>query len=358
MALEVTRTSLPPFEEYCQEIKSLWDSHFITNMGEKHEALHARLEAYFGCPTALFSNGHLALEAALSLLDLPRGTEVITTPFTFVSTVNAIVRRGLVPVFADVCPDDGCLDPASVERLISPRTGAILPVHVYGHVCDIEAFSALSCRYGLPVLYDAAHCFGVRYKGVPVPALGTLSIVSFHATKVFTTVEGGAVCFHDEAFRQRLNDEKNFGIRDTEHCAAPGGNAKLNEFQAAMGLCNLRHFPEEQALRRRVFEWYLEDLPAGAARLLQSRPGTEPNYAYFPIVFPSQTLRDQAFTALEAAGVHPRKYFFPLCSDFPHLVPYHLPTPVAANLAAGVLCLPLHPAMTRADVEHICRTIS
>ena len=412
--LEVTRSSLPPFEEYCQEIKSLWDSHFITNMGEKHEALRTRLEAFFGCPAALFSNGHLALEAALSLLDLPRGAEVITTPFTFVSTVNAIVRRGLVPVFADVCPDDGCLDPASVERLISERTGAILPVHVYGNVCDIEAFTALSGRYGLPVLYDAAHCFGVRWQGVPVPALGTLSIVSFHATKVFTTIEGGAVCFHDPAFRQRLDDEKNFGIRDTEHCAAPGGNAKLNEFQAAMGLCNLRHFAEEQALRRQVFEWYLEALPAdvtggavdqvqqglgpgpgtlAGARLLRPRAGVEPNYAYFPLVFASQTLRDQAFTALEAAGVHPRKYFYPLCSDFPHLAPYRrsspmagtppaftgatspsaftwgaspsaftwgasaIDTPVAARLASCVLCLPLHPAMTESDVGLICHTL-
>ena len=365
--LEVTRTSLPPFEEYCQEIKSLWDSHFITNMGEKHEALRSRLEAFFGCPAALFANGHLALEAALSLLRLPHGAEVITTPFTFVSTVNAIVRRGLVPVFADVSPADGCLDPASVERLISPRTGAILPVHVYGNVCDTEEFSALSTRYGLPVLYDAAHCFGVRYKGVPVPSLGTLSIVSFHATKVFTTVEGGAVCFHDEQFRQLLDDEKNFGIRDTEHCVSAGGNAKLNEFQAAMGLCNLRHFAEEQALRRRVYEAYLAALPtsvtAGALdtsglRLLRPRAGVEPNYAYFPLVFGSQSLRDQAFTALQATGIHARKYFYPLCSDFPHLAPFRRPTPVAARLSSCVLCLPLHPAMTPADVTLICHTIS
>lgn len=351
-SLEVTRSSLPPFEEYCQEIRSLWDSHFITNMGEKHKELQARLEAFFGCPAALFSNGHLALEAALSMLSLPPGTEVITTPFTFVSTVNAIVRRGLVPVFADVLPSDGCLDPASVETLVSGRTGAVLPVHVYGNVCDTEAFAALSERYGIPVLYDAAHSFGARYKGVPVPSLGPLSIVSFHATKVFTTVEGGAVCFHDESFRQRLDDEKNFGIRDTEHCVSAGGNAKLNEFQAAMGLCNLRHFAEEQALRRQVYEAYLQALPA--ARLLKPRAGVEPNYAYFPVLFDNQVKRDQAFEALEAAGIHARKYFYPLCSDYPHLAPYRRSTPVAARLASCVLCLPFHPAMTPSDVTRVC----
>ena len=373
--LEVTRSSLPPFEEYCQEIKSLWDSHFITNMGEKHEELQARLEALLGCRVALFANGHLALEAALSMLDLKPGAEVITTPFTFVSTVNAIVRRGLVPVFADVLPSDGCLDPASVERLISERTCAILPVHVYGNVCDTEAFSALSAKYGVPVLYDAAHCFGVQYKGVPAPSLGDLSIVSFHATKVFTTIEGGAVCFHDESLRQRLDDEKNFGIRDKEHCVRAGGNAKLNEFQAAMGLCNLRHFAGEQASRRQVYEWYVSALschsefPCHSERseesfLLLPRPGVEPNYAYFPLVFPSQALRDQAYEALEAAGIHSRKYFWPLCSDYHHLAPYrHAPssaieTPVAARLAACVLCLPIHPSMTKDDVARVCSVLS
>ena len=230
-------------------------------------------------------------------------------------------------------------------------------------------------------------------RGVPVPSLGTLSIVSFHATKVFTTIEGGAVCFHDESFRQFLDDEKNFGIRDTEHCVSAGGNAKLNEFQAAMGLCNLRHFAEEQVLRRRVYEWYLEALPVdvtgfacgidrtgaavgspvangtklpastlAGARLLRPREGVDPNYAYFPLVFASQALRDQAFTELEAAGIHPRKYFYPLCSDFPHLAPFRLPasavaTPVAARLAACVLCLPLHAAMTQDDVTRICHIL-
>ena len=401
MSLEVTRSALPPFEEYCQEIKSLWDSHFITNMGEKHQELQARLEAFFGCPTALFSSGHLALEAALSVLSLPAGAEVITTPFTFVSTVNAIVRRGLVPVFADVLPTDGCLDPASVERLISPRTAAILPVHVYGNVCDIEAFTALSNRYGIPVLYDAAHCFGTRYRGVPVPALGAISIVSFHATKVFTTIEGGAVCFRDPSLRQRLDDEKNFGIRDAEHCVAPGGNAKLNEFQAAMGLCNLRHFDAAQSARKQVFDWYCANLPGlhpghanpgchtapachsepfchserseESLRLLAPRAGVDPNYAYFPLLFGSQALRDQAFDALEAADIHPRKYFYPLCSDFPHLAAYRRPspgapagaaagpagvpsaaTPIAQDLAARVLCLPLHPYMTQSDVLRVC----
>ena len=354
MEINVTRTSLPPFEEFCSQIRSLWDSHMVTNMGEKHQELERRLEAFLEGPVTLYANGHLALEAALRAWNLPRGSEVITTPFTFVSTVHAIVRCGLVPVFCDVREQDGTLDPDCLESLIGRETSAILPVHVYGNVCQVERIGEIAQRHGLPVIYDAAHTFGVRYKGIPAVRYGDMSILSFHATKVFSTVEGGAVCYADGRFRQRLEDERNFGIRDLEECEAAGGNAKLNEFQAAMGLCNLSHFADELLRRARVYAWYKESLPSGVT-LLSPRKGTEPNYAYLPVLFGSRRERDTAYGALKRAGIHARKYFYPLVSAYP---PYQStkgrPTPVADSLSARVLCLPLYPDLSREEVDLIC----
>ena len=208
MKINVTRTSLPPFEDYCEEIRKLWDSHILTNMGVEHDALRDALQQYLGVQhVVLFTNGHLALEAGLRTLGLPQGGEVITTPLTFVSTTHALVRCGLTPVFCDVCPEDGTMDAAKIEPLINDRTVAILPVHVYGHVCDVDAIAAVAERHGLKVLYDAAHAFGVRYRGVPVAQLGEAVMLSFHATKVFSTIEGGAVCCSDAALARRLADE-------------------------------------------------------------------------------------------------------------------------------------------------------
>lgn len=355
--LFVTRTSLPSFEEYCQAIRSLWDSHILTNMGPLHQQLQERLEDYLEGPVTLFANGHLALEAILEALQLPRGSEVITSPFTFVSTTHALVRKGLVPVFCDVLEADGTLDPAGVEALITEHTSAILPVHVYGHPCQVEALEALARKHGLPLIYDAAHAFGVRYKGVPLVRYGDASILSFHATKVFSTIEGGAVCFADESLRQPLEDLTNFGIRDAEHCERVGGNAKLNEFQAAMGLCNLRHFSEEVALRRASFEEYLAFLPP-SVRLLRPREGTEGNYAYCPVVLESQAARDRAFAALKAQGIHPRKYFYPLTSQVGcYIGRFRGNTPIAASLSSRVLTLPLFPGLPPGTPEKIAGTM-
>lgn len=362
MRLEVTRTSMPSFEEFCDEIRPLWDSHILTNMGSEHEALEAALRERLGCEVTLFANGHLALEAALEALELPAGGEVITTPFTFVSTTHAIVRRGLRPVFCDVRSQDGTLDPAGIESLITERTVAIVPVHVYGNVCDDERIRSIANRHGLKVLYDAAHAFGVRRGGLPVEALGDASILSFHATKVFSTVEGGAVCYRAAGLRQRLEDSRNFGIRDKEHCEAVGGNAKLNEFQAAMGLCNLRHLEEVLAQRRALTARYRELL----ADNLEVQPfplepdaSVQSNGAYFPVLFRGQEQRDAAYAALEAAGIGARKYFWPLTSDMGcyrgKLDPGH--TPVARDLSARILCLPLYPGLTEADLRNICRIL-
>lgn len=360
----VTRSSMPTYEEYCEEIKDLWDSHWLTNMGAKHQQLQAELEAYLGVKhVTLYTNGHLALENAIAALNLPQGGEVITTPFTFASTTHAIVRNGLVPVFCDVNDRDYTMDVTKIEALITPRTVAILPVHVYGNVCDVEAIEKIAKRYGLKVIYDAAHAFAVKYKGVSTACFGDMSMFSFHATKVFNTIEGGCVCFQRDSWVQLLNDMKNFGIHGPEEVAYVGGNAKMNEFQAAMGICNLRHLEGEIAKRKRVIEHYRERLSGvKGIRLCQPQKDVEPNYAYFPVVFDGyKYTRNEVYEKLMEQGITARKYFYPLTNSFECY--RHYPTagvektPVAQRLALWVLTLPLYPDLNLQDVDRICDII-
>lgn len=355
MSIKVTRASLPPFEEFCEEIRPLWDSHVLTNMGPVHERFRAALSEYLGCPgITLFSHGHSALEAALRVMKLPAGSRVITSPFTFASTVHAIVRLGLEPVFCDVLPSDGTLDPSRLEGLVDSSTSAVVPVHVYGNVCDVDAIEEVASRSGLRVVYDAAHAFGVRYNGEPLVCRGDASVLSFHATKVFNTVEGGAVCYRDLSLGLALDDEKNFGIRDEVRCAAAGGNAKLNELQAAMGICNLRHIDSELLERGRLDGVYRRLLD-GAVGFFEVRPGASRNYSYMPVLLRDAAERDAVADALLAAGVKARKYFWPLVCD---AEPYRgLPAdvPVARWLSERVLCLPLYPGLT--EVERICSVV-
>ena len=360
----VTRSSMPTFEEYCEEIKDLWDSHWLTNMGAKHQQLQAELEAYLGVKhVTLYTNGHLALENAIAALNLPEGGEVITTPFTFASTTHAIVRNGLVPVFCDVNDRDYTMDVTKIEALITPRTVAILPVHVYGNLCDVEAIGKIAKRYGLKVIYDAAHAFAVKYKGVSSACFGDLSMFSFHATKVFNTIEGGCVCYQKDRWVQLLNDLKNFGFRGPEEVAYVGGNAKMNEFQAAMGICNLRHLEGEIAKRKRVIEHYRKRLDGvKGIRLCPPQKDVEPNYAYFPVVFDGyKYTRNEIFEMLMEQGITARKYFYPLTNSFECY--RHYPTagvertPVAQRLALRVLTLPLYADLPLEDVDRICDII-
>lgn len=355
--INVTRTFLPPFEEYCREIRGLWDTRVVTNMGPRHEAFREALESFLGVPrVSLFSNGHLALEALLRAMELPAGGEVITTPFTFISTVNAIIRCGLVPVFADVLPSDGTMDADSARSLIGPRTVAILPVHVYGNLCDVDKLGALAAEHSLPIIYDAAHAFGVKYRGASALSFGDASIVSFHATKVFSTMEGGAVVpGKNSGILQALEDEKNFGIRGYEECVSPGGNAKMNELQAAMGICNLRHFPEVLERRRALYENYRRHLKG--VGFLEPREAVEPNYSYMPVLVER---RDKMYEKLMAAGIHARKYFYPLASDFAFCrdCPGAGSTPVARDLSSRVLCLPLYPELGEREQDKIIFCIS
>ena len=357
--IQVTRSSLPPFEEYCQEIRDMWDSHWLTNMGVKHQALEAALSRYLGCAhLTLFANGHLALENVLEAMDLHG--EIITTPFTFASTTHAIVRCGCTPVFCDVEPEHYTLDPTRLEALITDKTVAILPVHVYGNLCDVDAIGAIAQRHGLPVIYDAAHSFGVSRDGVSSANFGDAAMFSFHATKVFHSIEGGAVCCRDAAVQQRLCDLKNFGIHGPESVPFVGGNAKMNEFAAAMGLCNLRHLDEEIARRKQVAERYSAHLSSVPGLKLSSpQPGVRANYAYYPVVFDGYRLdRDAAYKKLADGGVIARKYFYPLTNSFacyqgrPGFDPAD--TPVAAYLADRVLTLPLYADLSLEDVDRVC----
>lgn len=358
----VTRSSMPSMEEYIEEIRSIWDSHWLTNMGEKHKALQAELQKYMGVPAVeLLTNGHMALELSLQAMNLQG--EVITTPFTFASTTHAIVRNGLEPVFCDIDPETYTMDVTQIERLITDRTCAILPVHVYGNVCNIEEIERIAHKYGLKVLYDAAHTFGETYKGQGVGNFGDASCFSFHATKVFNTIEGGAVCYRDPDMGRRLYELKNFGIHSPEAVDAVGANAKMNEFCAAMGLCNLRHVDEEIAKRRAVVERYREHLEGvDGLRLNVQQPEVRSNYAYFPVVFDENLFgasRNEVMDALAQNGIGARKYFYPLTNTFECFHgKYDVDaTPVALHVAKRVLTLPLYADLSMEDVDRICKIV-
>ncbi|MCI6242153.1 MAG: DegT/DnrJ/EryC1/StrS family aminotransferase [Agathobacter sp.] len=360
----VTRSSLPDLDEYMEEIRDLWDTHWLTNMGVKHQKFQKILEEYLGVPhVALYTNGHLALENAINALNLPKGGEVITSPFTFASTTHAIVRNGLVPVFCDINDRDYTIDVSRIESLITDRTVAIVPVHVYGNMCDVEEISRISKKYGLKVIYDAAHAFAVKYKGKSLAVFGDATMYSFHATKVFNTIEGGAVCFHNDSWVQLLNDMKNFGIHGPEEVDYIGGNAKMNEFQAAMGLCNLRHLDEEITKRKKVVERYRERLEGvEGIKLTKIQEGVESNYAYFPVVFDSyKYTRNEVFEKLAEVGIGARKYFYPLTNSFECYRNYPTAgtekTPIAQHTALRVLTLPLYADMSLEDVDKICDII-
>lgn len=358
----VTRSSMPSMEEYIEEIRSIWDSHWLTNMGEKHKALQAELQKYMGVPAVeLLTNGHMALELSLQAMNLQG--EVITTPFTFASTTHAIVRNGLEPVFCDIDPETYTMDVTRIERLITDRTCAILPVHVYGNVCNIEEIERIAHKYGLKVLYDAAHTFGETYKGQGIGNFGDASCFSFHATKVFNTIEGGAVCYRDPDMGRRLYELKNFGIHGPEEVDAVGANAKMNEFCAAMGLCNLRHVDEEIAKRRAVVERYREHLEGVDGLCLNvQQPEVRSNYAYFPVVFDENLFgasRNEVMDALAQNGIGARKYFYPLTNTFECFHgKYDVDaTPVALHVAKRVLTLPLYADLSMEDVDRICKIV-
>ena len=360
--INVTRSSIPDFEEYCAEIKSIWDSHWLTNMGQKHQELEKKLCEYLGVNNVtLLTNGHLALENILEAMNL-KG-EIITSPFTFASTTHAIVRSGCTPVFCDIKPDDYTIDTDKIEALITDKTVAILPVHVYGNLCNVEEIDRIAKKHNLKVIYDAAHAFGVKKNGVSSACFGDASMFSFHATKVFNTIEGGALCYADTGMKQTIQDLKNFGIHGPEEVPFVGGNAKMNEFCAAMGLCNLRHLDGWMLERKAVVERYNERLSGiPGIKLNCAQEGVESNYAYYPVVFDGYKYsRDEVFAKLSEQNIIARKYFYPITNSFdcykgrPGFDPAM--TPVAQYIGDRVLTLPLYSELALSDVDRICDII-
>lgn len=355
----VTQPFLPPLEEFMPYLKDIWASKFITNGGVFHQRLESALAEYLGVKhLALFANGTLGLLTALQALRVTG--EVITTPYSFAATAHSVLWNNLKPVFADIDPVTCNLDPDAIEAAITPQTTAIMPVHCYGTPCDVDRIQRIADTYGLKVIYDAAHAFGVRHQGQSLLNHGDLSVLSFHATKVFTTIEGGAIVCPDAKTKQRIDYLKNFGIADEVTVMAAGINGKMNELQAAFGLMQLAHVDDLIARRTRIAELYTRLLaPVAGIRIPPLLPGTVPNHSYFPVFIDAgfPVSRDQVYEYLRARGVYARRYFYPLLSDMPmyrglpSAARAHLPN--ACRIAGEVLCLPIYPALGDDDVHRV-----
>jgi dTDP-4-amino-4,6-dideoxygalactose transaminase len=359
----VTQPSLPPLSEFIPYLEEIWANRVLTNDGPFHKELEQALVEHLRVPQiSLFNNGTVALQVALQALCLTG--EVITTPFTFVATTHAITWSGLTPVFVDVEADTLNIDPAKIEAAITARTTAILAVHCYGTPCDIDAIAAIARRHGLRVIYDAAHSFGVRYRGESILRAGDLSVLSFHATKVFNTFEGGAIVSPDAETKLYVDRMKNFGIVDQTTVAAIGTNGKMNEVQAAFGLLQLRHL--RPALERRMvidaaYREALADIPG--VRCLAPLTDQVSNGSYFPVLIdkPHPCTRDEVLAQLAAVGINGRRYFYPLISTFPMYA--KLPSagtsqlPVATRAAEQVLCLPIYADLPLSTVERVAAVL-
>jgi len=358
----VTRSSMPSMDEYMNEIKTLWDTHWLTNMGPKHNEFTDKLREFLGVENIdLLVNGHMALEMTLQAMNLQG--EVITSPFTFASTTHAIVRNGLMPVFCDINPTTYTIDTDKIEDLITDRTCAIMPIHVYGNICDVKKIDRIAKKYGLKVIYDACHAFGETYKGRNVASFGDASVFSFHATKVFNSIEGGAVCYKEKSMGELLWGLKNFGIHGPEDVNAVGANAKMNEFCAAMGICNLRHIEENIQRRKIVAERYDERLNGlDGIQLNAIQEGLGRNYGYYPIVIDEKRFgssREEVFDVLVKNGIGARKYFYPITNSF---AAFHgkfdvNKTPVALHISKRVLTLPMYANLSLEVVDCICDII-
>lgn len=355
----VTRSSMPPYEEYIKAIKPLWGTHWLTNMGIYHQQLEEKLKEYLDVPElSLMVNGHMALELTIQSFDFPRNAEVITTPFTFISTTHAIVRNHLKPVFCDIKLSDGTINEEKIEDLITEHTVAIVPVHVYGNVCNIEKIKEIADKYNLKLIYDAAHAFGVKYKGKGIGSLGDASAFSFHATKVFNTIEGGAVTFSDHKMYEKLYNLKNFGIRGEELVTEVGANAKMNEFSAIMGLCNLNHLEDALEKRKVVYNFYKREISKiKGIRLLEENVDATKNYAYFPIQIEDVygIGRDEVFEKLRENNIFARKYFYPLTADQACFKNKYKSANIvnARKLSMQILILPLYEELGMDQAERI-----
>jgi len=360
--ITVTKTKLPSLEKYNQYLKKIWKANWVTNDGQLVQTLEKKLEEYLGVKNLiLVTNGTLALQLPIKALGL-KG-EVITTPFTFAATTNVIMWEGLTPVFANIDPQTFNLDPDDVERKITSRTSAIMPVHVYGNPCAVEKLQKIATKHKLKIIYDAAHAFGVKHKNQSILNFGDVSTLSFHATKVFNTIEGGAIIAKDKKIYEKLRLLRNFGIEHNGDSVMPGINAKMNEFQAAMGLCNFDLVKGQIKKRKQLYQLYKHNLSNIPGIQFQRIVTPDYNYSYMPILFPNKETRDIIYDKLASQNIYPRKYFYPLTSNLKHLSGVVTQSvrnelSVTNSIADRIMCLPLYGDLKNNDVKRICWHIS
>ena len=362
--ITVTSPLLPSLEDFNEYLRKIWDSKWITNNGCFHQQLEAALAEYLKVPyVSLFTNGTLPLITALQALRI--SGEVITTPYSFVATTHALWWNGIKPVFVDIDWKTGCIDPNKIEAAITPKTTAIMPVHVYGKPCDVDAIQTIADKYGLKVIYDAAHAFGVEVNGKSILNAGDMSTLSFHATKVYNTIEGGAMVMHDEKTKKRIDYLKNFGFAGETEVVAPGINSKMDEMRSAYGLLNLKQVDAAIEARHQVAIKYREALrDVEGIEFWDDLPGVKHNYSYFPIFVHAEQYgmtRDELYFKMREQEVLGRRYFYPLISDFTTYRGLSSATrenlPVATKMAEEVICLPMHHALSEEDVTRIINCI-
>ena len=354
MSITVTKPYLPPKDEFLKYVSDIFDRGILTNQGPNVLALEKKLSAYLGAEHFHYvTNGTVALQLALKALGI-EGGEVITTPFSYVATTSSILWERCIPVFVDIEPDNFTINPAKIEEAITPNTKAIMPVHVFGYACDVEAIQKIADKHELKVIYDAAHTFGSKYKGKSLLNYGDISTCSFHATKLFHTIEGGACVVRDKAVSDRLELEKRFGHQGDEHFCL-GINAKQDEFNAAMGLANFAHLDEIIVARKHIVELY-DSLLSGKVRRPKMQDGLRYNYAYYPVVFENEKELLSAFERLSKIDVFPRRYFYPSLNQLPYLQKYY-PCPVSEDITTRIACLPLYVGLQDADVKRICEAL-
>lgn len=352
--IPVTKPFLPAESEFNNYVKSIWERQWLTNNGPLVNTLELKLKEYLGVNHLLFvSNGTLALQLAIKALDL--SGEIITTPFSFVATTSSIVWQGCTPVFTDIDPDTFNIDPAKIEAAITPKTSAILATHVFGNPCDIDAIQRIADKHGLKVIYDAAHCFGTFYNNRSVFEYGDISTTSFHSTKLYHTIEGGAVFTQDPELLRKMALMRNFGYSGVDSFSEPGINAKNCEFHAAMGLCNLRHADEILKKRKYLSEQYMLRLTNLDVKFQKIENKQDYNHAYFPVLFSSEGLMQDSKAKLELAQIYCRRYFYPSLSTLPYV--NNVEMPVCDSVASRIVCLPLYHTLTLPDLDLICRLL-
>ncbi|NMB57349.1 DegT/DnrJ/EryC1/StrS family aminotransferase [Candidatus Beckwithbacteria bacterium] len=352
--IPVTKTFLPPLSEYQKYLEKIWQSGWLTNNGQFVKRLEKKLKKYLGVKYIFFvTNGTIALQIAIKSLGLPKNSEIITTPFSYVATTSSIIWEGYKPVFVDIDPDTLTLNPEFIEKAITRKTKVILPTHVFGFPCNIEKIKKIAKKYNLKIIYDGAHTFGAKYKGKALTSYGDISILSFHTTKIFHTVEGGAIITNDKKIADKISFLRNFGHNGLYDYFGLGINGKNSELHAAMGLANLKYIKKNIENRRKICNHYNQLLFKNDQNLIKPKllPGAELNYSYYPVIFPSEIQLLKTLSKLNQSDIYPRRYFYPSLSNLPYIKDQKMP--ISENIASRILCLPLYYRLKKKEINNI-----